>query len=91
MVIEPPGNLGRTGILEIDNGILVAIELVFVEQRAGAVQQTRVNELHITADAFAVKTGEQRGRASAVKTFVVIKDPYSQNWLPYPGYRFLRA
>ncbi len=28
VVIEPPGDFGRTGILEIDNGILVAIELV---------------------------------------------------------------
>src|SRR5208337_39539 len=82
VVIEPPGNFGRTGIFEIDDGILVAIELIFVEERAGAVQQAGVDEVDIAADAFAVETGEQRGRGSAVKTFVVIKDPHSQIWLP---------
>jgi hypothetical protein len=85
VVIEPPGDFGRTGILEIDNGILVAIELVFVEERAGAMQQAGVNEFHIAANAFAVETREQRSRGSAVKTFVVIKDPHSQIRLPNPG------
>ena len=31
VMIEPPSNFGRTGILEINNGILVAIELSLVE------------------------------------------------------------
>ena len=78
VVIEPPGDFGRTGILEIDDGILVAVELLLVEKSAGTMQQAGVNEVHIAADSFPVETAEQGGRASPVKTFVVIKDPHSQ-------------
>jgi hypothetical protein len=31
MVIEPPRDSWRTGVLEVDNGILVAIEIGLVE------------------------------------------------------------
>ena len=88
VVIEPPGDFGRTGILEIDDGILVAVKLLLVEKRTRTMQQAGVDEVHIAADSFPVEAGEQGCRGSPVKTLVVIKDPYSQIWLPYP---FLRA
>jgi hypothetical protein len=78
VVVEPPGDFGRAGIFEVDNGVLVAIELLLVEEGTGAMEQPGVDEVHIAADSFAVKTGEQGGRASPVKTFVVIKNPHSQ-------------
>ena len=61
VVIEPPGDFGRTGVLEIDDGILVAVELRLVEKSARTMQQAGVNEIHIAADAFPVETGEQGG------------------------------
>ena len=61
MVIEPPGNFRRTGILEIDDGILVAIEFVLVEKGTGAVQQAGVDKFHVVADAFLVEAGKKSG------------------------------
>src|SRR5208282_4483694 len=89
VVIEPPGDFGRTGILEIDDGILVAVELLLVKKRAGTMQQAGVHEVHIAADSFPVETGEQGGRGSAAKTLVVIKDPHSHNEFPYPFLFFM--
>src|ERR1019366_7142884 len=83
VVIEPPGDVGRTGILEIDDGILVAVELFLVEQSARAMQQAGVYELHVAAHSFLIKTGEQGCRTCPVKTLVVIKHAHSQNCLPY--------
>ena len=84
VVIEPPGDFGRTGILEIDDGVLVAVKLLLVKKSAGAMQQAGVDELYIAADSFPVKAREQGGRARPVKTLVVIKHPHSQIGFPYP-------
>jgi hypothetical protein len=78
MMIEPPGNFGRTGVLEVDDGVLIAIELLLVEQRPGSVDQAGEDEFGIAANAFAVETGKQRGGTSSVKTFVVIENANSQ-------------
>ena len=37
VMVEPPGDLRRTGIFEIDDRVLIAVEIFFVEQGAGAV------------------------------------------------------
>src|SRR5208282_5926357 len=85
VVIEPPGDFGRTGILEIDDGILVAVELLLVEKSAGAMQQAGVEKVDVAANSFPVETREQGCRARPVKTLVVIKDPHSQISFPLPG------
>jgi hypothetical protein len=87
VVVEPPGNFGRTGILEIDDGVLVAVELILIEQSAGSVDQAGEFEIGVAANAFAIKAGKQRGRGSSVKTFVVIEDPNSQG-MPQSPNRF---
>jgi hypothetical protein len=38
-MIEPPRDLRRTRIFEIDDGIFVAVEMRFVEERSGAMQE----------------------------------------------------
>jgi len=78
VMIEPPGKLRRTGILEIDDGVFVAIELDVLEQRPGAMQQPGEGEFGVGANALAVKAGKQCGRGCAVETFVVIKNLNSQ-------------
>jgi hypothetical protein len=55
-MVEPPRNLGRGAVLEIDDGVLVAIEFALVEQGAGAVHQPAVLELYVVANPFPVKT-----------------------------------
>jgi hypothetical protein len=82
VVIEPPGDFGRTGIFEVDDGIFVAVKLLLIEQSAGTMEQAGEDEVHIVADSFPIKTGEQGSRASPVKTLVVIKDAHSQIGFP---------
>jgi len=77
-MVEPPGNLGRTRLLEVDDSVLVTVELVFIEQSTGAVHETGELEFGIAANALPVETRKQRGRGGPVKAFVVIKHPYSQ-------------
>ena len=57
-MVEPPGNFGRTGVFEIDDGILVAVELIFVEQRPGTVDQAGEDEVGIAANALAIEAGK---------------------------------
>src|SRR5271157_2977822 len=76
MMVEPPGYARRRLVFEIDDGVLVAGEVLFVEERSGAMHQAHVFELGMLADALAVKAREQRGRAGPVETLVVIEDPY---------------
>jgi hypothetical protein len=79
MVIEPPRNFGRGGVLEIDDGVLVAGEFTLVKQRSGAMNQAVIFIAGAGADALAVEAREQRGRASSVETFVVIEDANPQS------------
>src|SRR5271154_4348867 len=74
MMIEPPGDLGRAGVLEIDDGILVAVEMRFVKERSGAMHQAREDEGGVLANPFAIKTRKKRRGAGSVKTLVVVED-----------------
>ncbi len=75
VMVKPPGDLWRSGILEVDDGVLVAIKIGFIEERARAMHQAGELEVHVRPDAFAVEAGKQRGRGRPVKTFAVKKDP----------------
>ena len=55
VMIEPPGDPGRAGIFKVHDGVLVAIKLPLIKQRAGAVQQAGEDEAGIAANALAVK------------------------------------
>ena len=77
-MVEPPGNVGRAGVFEVDDGVLVAIKLFLVEECAGAVHESGELKFGVTADAFAIEAGKDGGRRSAVETLVVIEDANSQ-------------
>lgn len=62
MMVEPPGDLRRAGVLEVDNRILLAIKLAFIEQGARTMKQASELELHVVTDAFPVKARKQRRR-----------------------------
>ena len=74
VVIEPPGDLGRGGVLEIDDGVFVAGEVALVKQGAGAMDKAVILIVSSRVDALAMEACEERSRACTVKTFVVIKD-----------------
>lgn len=77
-MVKPPRNPGGTRIFEIDDGVLVPIKVVFVEQSASAVQQTRKHEVDIVANAFSIEARKQCRRGSAVKALIVIENSNSQ-------------
>ncbi len=89
MMVEPPRNLRRTGVFEVDDGVLVAVEVGLIKERPRAMQQAGEDKLSVFADALAIKAGEQRGGGSSVETLVVVEDselsinsPFTQNFPP---------
>jgi hypothetical protein len=60
VMIKPPGNSWGARVLEIHNGILIAIKVSLIEQGPGTMQQSRINELAITANPLAIEAGKQR-------------------------------
>ena len=78
VMVKPPGNLWRTGILEIDYCVLVAIKLFLIKQGTGAMQQAGVDKLDIIANPFPVEAREERGGRSPIKTLIVIENPNFQ-------------
>jgi hypothetical protein len=78
MMIEPPRDVGRTRVFEVDDRVLVAVKLLLIEQRAGAVNEAGKLELGVAANALAIEAGKQSGGRGAIETLVVIKNPNSQ-------------
>src|SRR5262245_28008282 len=91
MMIEPPGDLRRGGVLEVHDRILLAIEQMLVEECARAVDQPGKNESGGGLYLLAVKARKQRGRSGAVETAVVEKypDPHRSRF-PFPRRAFAR-
>ena len=78
VVVEPPGDARRRGVLEVHDRVLVAIELGLVEQAAGAMHQTAEDELGVVANALAIKARKQRRARRPVETLIVKKHPDPQ-------------
>jgi len=75
VVVEPPGDARRSRVLEVHDGVLVAVELGLVEQAAGAVHQPAEDELGVAADALTIEARKQRRARRPVKTLVVKEHP----------------
>jgi hypothetical protein len=73
-MVEPPGDFGRTGVLEIDDGVFVAVEMGFIKERSRAMQKAGEDEVGVFANALAIKTGEECGGGSTVETLVVVEN-----------------
>jgi hypothetical protein len=82
VMIKPPRDLGRAGILEIDDGVLIAVELLLVKQGARPVDKASELEFRITANALAVKAGKQCSRGRSIKALIVIENANSQMHSP---------
>jgi hypothetical protein len=68
MMIKPPGQAVGTGILEIDDHVLVGIEQARVKQLPGAVHHALVAELCVGVNTLPVEARKHRRRAGSVKT-----------------------
>jgi hypothetical protein len=84
VVIEPPRYAGRRRVLEIDDGVFVALELFLIEKRSGTMHQANVLKFGVLANAFPVKPRKKCSRTGSIKTFVVVKDPYLHRPFPLP-------
>src|SRR5579885_1207949 len=73
MMVEPPRQLVRRAVLEINDGVLVAVEHRLVEERARRVQQRRVRDFGFAVDARAVEAREGCGGGHAVEAVAVIE------------------
>src|SRR5579872_2679424 len=82
MMVEPPGDFGRAGILKVHDGILVAVEILFIEQSSGAMQQSGENEMDIATNALAIETGKQCRRTRPVKATIMKENTNLQTNAP---------
>ena len=82
MMIEPPLDLGRGRVFEIDDSVHITSKVGLIEQSPSPVHQAMKFELRFWIDPLVVKAAEKRGRAGTVKTLIVIKDP-NDHWFPF--------
>jgi dCMP deaminase len=76
MVIEPPGQPRIARILEIHDGILIAIEQAVLEQLGRLVRHPRIAELRIRVNCARDKAAEVGGGGCAVETVVVVQHAF---------------
>jgi hypothetical protein len=60
VMVKPPVNAGRGGVLEVDDGVFVAGKFVLVEQGAGPMHQAVVLVNGAGGDALAMEAREER-------------------------------
>ena len=71
MMIEPPGDFGGVGILEIDDRVLVAVEQSILPRLHRAMRHSGEMKVRVSVNPLPVKTIKQRSRGSAIKTAVM--------------------
>ena len=74
MMIEPPCQLFVVRVLEIDDGVLVAVEQAVFENLAGPMGHAGIVEPRIGMKRAADEAAEEGRRSRAVETMVVIED-----------------
>ena len=79
VMVEPPSNFGRGGVLEVHNCVLALDERRLVEERPRRlVHQPVVRKLLRRPDALAMEAREQRRRARAIEAVIVVEDATAQ-------------
>ena len=86
MMVEPPGQAAARGVLEINDGVLVAVEKAFFKELPGPVRQPAVVERRLGVDGGAVETCKEGGRTGPVETLVVKAnaDSHALRWTDTP-------
>ncbi len=76
MMVEPPGELWIAGVLEVDDGVLLAVEEAVLEDLGGPVRHAGVVEIGGGVERTAVKAAEKCRGGGAVETVIVVEDAY---------------
>jgi hypothetical protein len=79
-VVEPPRQAFGGAVLEIHDGVLVAVEHLRVEKLAGAVREGRVLDRSAGRDRRPVEAREDGGGSDAVKTVAVVEQAKSHRY-----------
>src|SRR5579863_4161311 len=77
MMIEPPSQLRRIGILEIDDDIFVAVKKTALPWMLGAMGHSREMEIRLGIETLAVEAVKKRGRCRTVEAAIVKTEPYA--------------
>ena len=77
-MVEPPGQARVRGVLEIDDGVLVAVEQAVGKKLTRRVRHPGVKEFRARVESVFQKAAEKGRRRGAVETMVVIEnsDPH---------------
>src|SRR6202035_446472 len=75
MVVEPPADFGRVRVLEIDDGVFVAIEKTGSPRLRGAMGHAGKAEFRCGIEFLLVKAVEKSCRGGPIKTAVVEAQP----------------
>ena len=81
MMIEPPGQARVGGVLEVHDGVFIAIEQRVLEYLGGFVRHARIGKLCIRMDPVLHKTAEVGRRRSSVETVIVVQDSHQHESL----------
>ena len=73
-MIEPPRQFFRSGVFEIDDGILVGVKHREVKQVAGSVQKSGVIDFGFGMDTFFVEARKSRCGSDPVEAVTVIQE-----------------
>src|SRR2546423_2903044 len=76
-MVEPPGELWRIGVLEVDDDGFVAVKSIAFPGLRGAMGHAGEAKIGVAVKAFAIKTIEERSRGGAVEAAVVKTEPYT--------------
>jgi hypothetical protein len=72
MMIEPPGEIEVGRVLEIDDGVDIAIEEPVFEKLVSAVSEARVGKLSLGIELTSEETSHIRGGSRSIKAMVMI-------------------
>jgi hypothetical protein len=75
VVVKPPGDFGRVGILEIDDGVFISIEEAGSPRLLRSVGHSGEAELGGGIEFFLVKAVEQSGGGGPIKASIVEAEP----------------
>src|SRR5215831_17051099 len=76
VVVKPPRQAGIAGVLEIDDGVFIAVEQVGVEGLGSPVSHARVPELGGRVNRPVNEAAEKCGRGRAIEAMVVVEHPF---------------
>jgi hypothetical protein len=70
-MVEPPGDFGRIRVLEINDGIFVAVEETLFPRVLGLMSHPAEVEFGLGIKAFPVKAVKKRRGSSAIETAIM--------------------